>query len=202
MENIKTQDYYLKNFIAKMLGLIAAREFPLCFESFVKIILNNLSNANDEEPEMIDIYLRVILSILEETDERIAIISGEILPVVLNVFKTSNENQKNREKTLKIISIIFSKLSFYDGNENDLISKILDNNDLIEECLGLFVTIISSHPKFLFDIKKFTIRVYIYYNCDNNYYCYNYLLFIICYLLFIIYYLNIKLHNLYYLFRI
>jgi len=159
MENIKTQDYFLKNFIAKLLGLIAAREFPLCFESFIKIILNNLSNANDEEPEMIDNYLRVIISILEETDERIAVISGDILPVVLNVFKMSSEDQKNREKTLKIISMIFSKLSFHDGNDSDLVAKILDNNDLIEECLGLFVTILSSHPKFLFDIKKFTIRV-------------------------------------------
>ena len=159
MENIKTQDYFLKNFIAKLLGLIAAREFPLCFESFIKIILNNLSNANDEEPEMIDNYLRVIICILEETDERIAVIAGDILPVVLNVFKMSNEDQKNREKTLKIISMIFSKLSFHDGNEQDLVGKILDNNDLIEECLGLFVTILSSHPKFLFDIKKYTIRV-------------------------------------------
>lgn len=159
MENIKTQDYFLKNFIAKLLGLIAAREFPLCFESFIKIILNNLSNANEEEPEMIDNYLRVLICILEETDERIAVISGDILPVVLNVFKMSSEDQKNREKTLKIISMIFSKLSYHDGNEQDLVGKILDNNDLIEECLGLFVTILSSHPKFLFDIKKYTIRV-------------------------------------------
>lgn len=163
MENIKTQDYFLKNFIAKNLGLIAAREFPLCFESFIKIILNNLSNAYDDEPEMIDNYLRVIIRILEETDERIAVISGDILPVVLNVFKISNENQKNREMCLKIISMIFNKLSYHDGSEQDLISKILDNNDLIEECLGLFVTILSSHPKFLFDIKKFTIRVKIFY---------------------------------------
>ena len=55
---------------------------------------------------MIDNYLRVIISILEETDERIAVISGDILPVVLNVFKMSSEDQKNREKTLKIISMI------------------------------------------------------------------------------------------------
>lgn len=159
MENIKTQDYFLKNFIAKNLGLIAAREFPLCFESFIKIILNSLSNAYDEEPEMIDNYLRVIISILDETDERIAVISGDVLPVVLNVFKISNENQKNREMCLRVISMIFNKLSYHDGSDQDLVGKILDNNDLIEECLGLFVTIISSHPKFLFDIKKFTIRV-------------------------------------------
>ena len=60
------------------------------------------------------------------------------------------------------ISMIFSKLSFQDGNEQDIIGKILDNNDLIEDCLGLFVTILSAHPKFLFDIKKYTIRVIIF----------------------------------------
>jgi len=90
MNNIKNQDYYIKNFIAKLLGLIAAREFPTCFESFIKIILSSLQNANDEEPEMIDTYLRILINILEETDERIAVIAGDVLPIVLNVFKMSN----------------------------------------------------------------------------------------------------------------
>ncbi len=89
MKNIKNEEYYIKNFIARLLGLIAAREFPTCFESFIKIILDNLNNAAEEEPEMIDTYLRILINILEETDERIAIISGDVLPVVLNVFKIS-----------------------------------------------------------------------------------------------------------------
>ena len=90
MQNIKIQNYFLKNFIAKLLGLIAAREFPNCFESFVKIILDNLQKAHEDEPEMIDSYLRIIINILEECDDRIAVISGDILPVILNVFKMSN----------------------------------------------------------------------------------------------------------------
>jgi len=92
MKNIKIQDYYMKNFIAKNLGLIAAREFPFCFESFIKIILDNLQNAPEEEPEMIDTYLRILINILEEIDERIAVIAGDVLPVVLNIFKVSSVN--------------------------------------------------------------------------------------------------------------
>lgn len=90
MKNLKNQDYFVKNFIAKNLGLIAAREFPTCFESFIKIILDSLQNAHEEEPEMIDTYLRILINIFEETDERIAVIAGDVLPVVLNVFKMSN----------------------------------------------------------------------------------------------------------------
>ena len=87
---MKNQDYFIKNFIAKNLGLIAAREFPTCFESFIKIILDSLQTANEEEPEMIDTYLKILINIFEETDERIAVIAGDVLPVVLNVFKMSN----------------------------------------------------------------------------------------------------------------
>ena len=80
------------NFLAKLFGLIATREFPNCFELFIKIILDNLQNAYENEPEMIDTYLRIILNILEESDERLAIISGDVLPVILNIFKISNVN--------------------------------------------------------------------------------------------------------------
>ena len=147
----------MKNFIAKLLGIIAAKEFPNCYEGFIKLILESLSNAADSN--VIDTYLRVLYSVLEECDDRCAVITGEILPVVINVFKSSKENQKNREKCLKIIVQLMNKLSYADGTDPELINKNLDNNDLIDQLLGLFSSILVSNPKMLFDIKKYTIKV-------------------------------------------
>ncbi len=157
LNNIHIQDYFLKNYIAKLLGIIAAKEFPHCYEGFIKVILENLSNTQDQN--MIDTFLKIITNVLEECDDRCAIITGEILPVILNVFKSSKENQKNREKCLKIICLLLGKLSYADGTDPDLITRNLDSSSLIEECLGLFTSILVSNPKFLFDIKKYTIRV-------------------------------------------
>jgi hypothetical protein len=151
------QDYFLKNFIAKLLGLIAAREFPHCYEGFIKVILENLHNSTD--PGMIDMLLRVIICVLKECDDRSAIITGDMLPVILNVFKISNKNQKNREKCLKIVGLLLNKLSYADGTDPELISRNLDANELIDNCLALFTSILISNPKLLFDIKKCTISV-------------------------------------------
>ena len=157
MNNIHIQDYFFKNFIAKLLGIIAAKEFPNCYEGFIKVLLDNLSNSSDVN--LIDTYLRILTCILSECDDRAAVITGEILPVIMNVFKCSKENQKNREKCLKIIVQLINKLSYADGTDPELIARNLDKDDLIEQCLSLFSTIIISNPKLLFDIKKYTIRV-------------------------------------------
>jgi hypothetical protein len=147
-----------------LLGVIAAKEFPLCYEGFVKNILDNLNNTTDAT--MIDTYLRVMINILNECDDRCAMITGEILPVIMNVFKNSTLNQKNREKCLKIITQLLNKLSYADGTDPEIISRNLDNNSRIEECIGLFISILVSNPKFLFDIKKNTIKV-IFNNLDT-----------------------------------
>jgi hypothetical protein len=107
----------------------------------------------------IDTYLRIIHAIMIETDDRIAVLTGEMLPIIVKIFKESNLNQKNREKCLKIITHIFNKLSYADGTDPELIAKNLDTNDIMEHCLALFTSILVSHPKFLFDIKKYTVKV-------------------------------------------
>lgn len=157
MSNMHIQDYFLKNFIAKMLGVISAKEFPNCYEGFIKVILENISKETD--PVMIDTYLRILINVLNECDDRCAIISGDVLPIIMNVFKSSKENQKNRENCLKIIVLLLNKLSYADGTDPEFISRNLDSNDLIDQCLGLFTSILVTNPKFLFDIKKYTIRV-------------------------------------------
>ena len=121
------------------------------------MVLENLSNAT--EHAIIDTYLRVISCVLNECDDRCAVISGDMLPVIMTVFKNSRENQKNREKCLKIVVQLINKLSYADGTDPELIARNLDKDDLIDQCLGLFSSILVSNPKLLFDIKKYTIRV-------------------------------------------
>jgi hypothetical protein len=88
MGNIGTNEYFLKNYISQMLGMIAAKEFPRCCEGFIKVMLENLINTNDNN--MIDTYLRIITDVLKEGDDRFAIAAGDILPVILKVFKESS----------------------------------------------------------------------------------------------------------------
>jgi hypothetical protein len=129
---IDTKNYYLKNLIANILGFIAAKEFPNCYESFIKILLdklnaNNESNINDNQ---IDEILRIFISVLKYCEEECAIITGSVLPVIINIFKISKNNQKNREKCLIIISLFLNELSYADGNDPELLSNSLDSNSL------------------------------------------------------------------------
>jgi hypothetical protein len=157
MSNIEQQDYFLKNYIAKLLGMIAGREFPHCYEGFIRLILENLEKS--QNAQSIDTFLRIISNVINECDDRAAVITGNVLPVILNVFKSSKENQKNRESCLKIMCQLLNKLSYADGTDPEMISRNLDQNSLIDECLGLFSTILITNPKMLFDIKKYTIRI-------------------------------------------
>ena len=158
---IDTQNYYLKNIIANVLGFIAAKEFPNCYESFIKILLNKLNSnkENNINENQIDEILRIFISVLKYCDDECAIITGNVLPVIIKIFKISKNNQKNREKCLIIISMFLNKLSYADGNDMDLLSNALDTNSLMENSIYLFTSILISNPKMLLDIKKYTIRI-------------------------------------------
>ena len=159
-DKLDTSDYFLKNFIAKVLGFIGGKEFPNCYESFIKILINKLNNLITKQDEnQIDTILRTFISVLKNCDDRCAIITYEVFPVIINVFKSSKNNQKNREKCLIIISFLLNKLSYADGNDMDLLSKSLDTNALMENSISLFTSILVSNPKMLLDIKKYTIRI-------------------------------------------
>ena len=160
LDKINTSEYFLKNFIAKVLGYIGAQEFPNCYESFIKILLNKLNNLiSNPDENQIDTILRIFISLLKCCDDNCAIITYEVLPVIINIFKSSKNNQKNREKCLIIISLLLNKLSYADGNDMDLLSKSLDTNALMENSISLFTSILVSNPKMLLDIKKWTIRI-------------------------------------------
>ena len=160
LDKLDTNDYYLKNFIAKVLGFIGAKEFPNCYESFIKVLINKLSNLISKQNEnQIDTILRIFISVLKNCDDRCAIITYEVLPVIINIFKSSKNNQKNREKCLILISYLLNKLSYADGNDMELLSKSLDTNALMDNSISLFTSILVSNPKLLLDIKKYTIRI-------------------------------------------
>ena len=160
LDKININDYYLKNFIAEVLGYIGAQEFPNCYESFIKILINKLNNLiTNPDENQIDTILRIFITVLKYCDDRCAIITHEVLPVIINIFKSSKNNQKNREKCLIIISLLLNKLSCADGNDMDLLSKSLDTDGLMENCISLFTSILVSNPKMLLDIKKWTIRI-------------------------------------------
>ena len=158
---IETKNYFLKNLIANVLGFIAAKEFPNCYESFIKILLDKLNSNNERNinENQIDEILRIFISVLKYCDDECAVITGSVLPVIINIFKISKNNQKNREKCLIIISLFLNKLSYADGNDTDLLSNALDNNSLMENSIYLFTSILISNPKMLLDIKKYTIRI-------------------------------------------
>ena len=161
LTQIDIKNYYLKNLIANVLGFIAAREFPNCYDSFIKILLDKL-NSNKESninENQIDEILRIFISVLKYCEDECAIITGNVLPVIINIFKISKNNQKNREKCLIIISLFLNKLSYADGNDVDLLSNALDSNSLMENSISLFTSILISNPKMLLDIKKYTIRI-------------------------------------------
>ena len=160
LDKINTPEYFLKNFIAKVLGYIGAQEFPNCYESFIKILINKLNSLiKSPDENQIDTILRIFIRVLKFCDDRCSIITYEVLPVIINIFKSSKNNQKNREKCLIIISLLLNKLSYADGNDIDLLSKSLDTNGLMENSISLFTSILVSNPKMLLDIKKWTIRI-------------------------------------------
>ena len=129
---IDTNNYYLKNLIANVLGFIAAKEFPNCYKSFIKILLDKLNAYNESNinENQIDEILRIFISVLKYCGEECDIITGNVLPSIINIFKISKTNQKNREKCLIIISLFLNKLSYADGNDVDLLSYSLDSNSL------------------------------------------------------------------------
>ena len=85
--NIEHNDYFLKYFIAKLLGLIAAKEWPNSYEMLIKKVLKALSDSNDDEKS--DIYLRIMIRILDECDDKIATMTSELIPIIIECFKKS-----------------------------------------------------------------------------------------------------------------
>lgn len=74
--------------MAKLLGFISAREWPNSYELLIKKVLKSLTEVEGNSLE-VDFYLRVMIQILSECDDRIAQMTSELLPVVIEMFKSS-----------------------------------------------------------------------------------------------------------------
>ena len=153
--NIHHTDYYINHFTSKLLGIISAKEWPNSYDMLISKLIKGMRDPVSEQQT--ETYLRIMSYILKECDDRIANMTSELLPVIIDVFKTT-KSMKNREKCLKIISQILNKLSFADGTDPELITKSLDSNNCIEQCISLFIQILIERPKNLFDIKKYAIK--------------------------------------------
>jgi hypothetical protein len=91
MSNITQQDYFLKNFVSKSLGVIAAKETDENFFNFLNIIIQNIEDSlNSNKMILFDNYLRLILNILELSDDTKCVIAGELIPIILRIFQVSN----------------------------------------------------------------------------------------------------------------
>lgn len=149
-------DYFLRNLTSKLIGLISAKEWPLSYDAIIKKILKSLQDS--VLPYENECFLNILSSILSECDDRISSMTSEMLPIIISTFQKSSKSQKNREKCLIIITKLLNKLSFADGTDPDLVNNSMNSNNCIEQCLSLFISIILSNPKCLFDIKKYAIR--------------------------------------------
>lgn len=90
----------MKNLVAKLLGFISAREWPNSYELLIKKVLKCLTEVQGNSEE-IDFYLRIMIQILRECDDRIAQMTSELLPVIIDVFKNSTVRESNIEKPKK-----------------------------------------------------------------------------------------------------
>ena len=110
-------------------------DFTVFHEKFVRIILNRLKETDDEN--LHENYLKILLSIITNSNESINSIAYDIIEVSCHAFKISSCNQKNRENALQIISTLMNKLSFLDGRNTEQISAILDKNNVMQELIAL-----------------------------------------------------------------
>lgn len=89
ISKITIRDYFLKNFVSKALGVILSKELPESFANFFRNIINELYVSLQTDNELIDNYLRLIINILNESDDTIAFIAAKLLPPILEVFNSS-----------------------------------------------------------------------------------------------------------------
>lgn len=149
-------NYFLKNYIAKLIGIIVSKEYPNC-NDLLNVIIQNLALATSKE--IVDMLLRILLSILTECDDRIGVVSRDVIPVVLQVFANSIHNQKNREKCLLVLWNLCMKLSHAEGTDDELLCNTLGANHNLSHSLVVFRTVLSTHPNMLFDLKRMTIKI-------------------------------------------
>lgn len=70
--------------------MISKKELPNIYDGFLETLLDLLKNNTD--PTIVDTYLRILLNIVIQCDDRITEFVGHILPVIYHTFTNQQVN--------------------------------------------------------------------------------------------------------------
>ena len=159
-------NYYFKNFITRMIGIIYSKEFnnyqKYIFDILNKLkILNNQKKINQENNENFDIILRIIWYIIYYCEDNITKFTNNIIIELFESFEKLNKNYKLREKIIKIIYFIISKITIFDGTDNEFLDNQLKKNNLFQNLLNLLIKIIlfKNNYECIYNIKKLSFKI-------------------------------------------
>lgn len=166
----KDKNYFMKNFIAKIIGIIGAKEIPSQQLNLIQIFLFEIKIENNKGNDINDMLLRILLFFLQESDDRAAIIAYDVIDAVLFIF--GKVNAKNKEKILQIIEMMMNKISYTDGTDDEFLVAQLDKNELYSKMMSLFIEVLNVNDKFiqLCDIKKHILKIFQIFISDLPYY--------------------------------
>ena len=158
------KDYYFKNFIAKIIGIIISKEIKnLDYLKYFEILLkeiNHLSNNDNFNEEQMEFLLKILINILYESDDSISNYLKNIISPVIKVFNISRKNTKIREKCLIIIYEIINKITYADGTDDELLENQF-TEEIINSLIELLKNILSYNFRFieLSDVKKYSLKI-------------------------------------------
>jgi len=158
------KEYYFKNFIAKIIGIIISKEINnIEYLNYLEILLNEinkLSNNENFNEEQMEFLLKIIINILNESDDTFSNYLNIIFPPVMKVFNISRKNTKIREKCLIIISETINKITYADGTNDELLENQLPKK-ILNPLIILLNNILSYNNKFieLCDLKKYCLKI-------------------------------------------
>lgn len=86
LNNLLIENYYIANLISKLLAIISAKEWPNSYNMLIKKILKSFETSDEKQTECL---LRIMINIMNECDDRIAQMTSELMPIIIDVFKNS-----------------------------------------------------------------------------------------------------------------
>lgn len=86
LNNLLIENYFIANLVSKLLSIISAKEWPNSYNMLIKKILKSFETSDEKQTECL---LRIMVNIMVECDDRIAQMTSELMPVIIDVFKNS-----------------------------------------------------------------------------------------------------------------
>ncbi|PCJ27715.1 MAG: hypothetical protein COA94_03705 [Rickettsiales bacterium] len=81
---------------------------------------------------------------------------SNILPALFGAFTATDANDKIREKVLMNVYLCLRTFAWADGVNDELVHTCFD--DTFNTWMALFIQIIQSNPKSLFDLKRVSLK--------------------------------------------